>query len=256
MINSTQLIINMNMTLNNTKKSYFYGIYFVPLDFFGVITNLINIIIFSNKKFRDKTFTYLLYHSISEFVYLSLVCVTTIPYCASYCSDLFKSSLLSKLIILYIDSYFTSCLAIFAIFIEITISFQRYLVVSNSTFCGLIKNGSPHKISIFLFIISIVYYLPVLIFFRIKHSTLSSDVYELVQLSSIHSYFSYMAIIIRGPICTLLLTIINFSTLVKFRKQMKKKAVIRSNSNIKSNIFNLYLISICFNFKTTHSILN
>jgi hypothetical protein len=241
MINSTQLI-NMNMTMNDTKEGYFYGIYSTPLHFSGVFTNLINAIIFSNKKFKDKTFTYLLYHSISEFFYLLLVGLSEIPYCGHYCSYLFKVSLLSQLVSLYIDTYFTSCLAIFALFIELTISFQRYLVVSNSTFCGLIKNGSAHKISIVLFIISIFYYLPDLICYSVKRSTMSPDVYELVRINyKIQSYFSYLAVIIRGPICTLLLTIINFLTLVKFRKQMKKKAVIRfGNTNLKSNTFLIF----------------
>jgi hypothetical protein len=224
--NSSQLN-NFNFTMTNQKEHYFVVFYFLPVIIFGVLTNLINIIIFSNKKFKDKTFTYLLYHSISEFLHLSLNCVSVIPYCGNYCSDSLTKSLLSKLILLCIDSYFTSCLAIFAIFIETTISFQRYLVVSNSTFCGVIKNGSPHKISIILFIISIFYYLPELIFHRINHSTLSSDVYDLVLTNNIYSYFSYLAIIIRGPICTLLLTIISFLTLFKFRKQMEKKKIIK-----------------------------
>jgi hypothetical protein len=235
-MNSTELI-NLNLTLNSTKNDFFNGIYYVPVELFGVLTNLINIIIFSNKTFKDKTFTYLLYHSISECTYLLLAYVTLISHCGNYCTYLFTKSLFIQLVKVYIDYYFTSCLAIFAIMLEITISLQRYLIVSNSTFCGLIKNGCPHKICLVLFIVSLFYYLPVLIFYRVVLLTTSPDVYKPVLINDIYSYFSYTAIIVRGPICTLILTIINFSTLIKFRNQMKRKAVIKcdASNNIKSN---------------------
>jgi hypothetical protein len=218
---------NLSNNLTQTKEIEidYTWFYFLSIKTLGLLTNSINIIIFFNKKFKDKAFTYLLYHSISEFFYLLFVSLSVIPICDSFCED----SFLSKFILVYTDSYFTSCLAIFAISIEITISLQRYLIVSNKRFCGIIKNGPPHKISCFLFILSLLYYSPVLIFCRIKHSTISPGKYQVVEISNVNSYFSFFALIFRGLICTLLLTFINFKTLIRFRKRMKIKAIINNS---------------------------
>jgi hypothetical protein len=224
-------ILNSTIVKNNQTNDKGFdanmSIYSIPLRTFGLLTHLINIIIFSDKKFKDSTFKYLLYHSICEFTYLTLASLTAISYCGSFCDDSFKESLLSKIIELYIDDYLTSSLAIFAVMIEIMISFHRYLIVSNSSFCGVIKNGSPLKITLLLFSLSLFFYLPVLIFFRIKQSATSAHIYQLVKISEIYSYFSYIVLAIRGPIFTLILTIINYFTLIKFKKQMVKKKTIK-----------------------------
>jgi hypothetical protein len=242
--NSLELSFNAsNHSELNKVKHVFVGIHALPIRLFGVITNLINIIIFSDKKFKNKTFVYLFYHSISEFVYLSLACLTSIPYCGTYCADSFKYSIISELIVLYIDYYFTSSLAIFALLVEITLSFERYLVVSNSPYCGIIKNGSPHLISSVLFLISLFYYSPVVIFYRVEQSIVLANIYKLVKISEIYSYFSYLALFIRGPVFTIILTVINYKTLVKFKEQMSRKKMIKlEKSNKNESKFSIHFI--------------
>jgi hypothetical protein len=233
--NST--IAFMNQTIPVVGPVSNEDVYFVPIRIFGVLTNFINIIILRDKKFKDKTFKYLFYYSISEFVYLFFLCILTIPYCGNYCYDSLKYSLISQLLRLYIDQYFTSCLAVFSITIEITISLQRYLIVSNKNFCKMIKDGSPLKISCFLLLLSLLFYLPIAIIEKVKRKYPNKNLYELDMGGEVDQYYTYVTVIIRGPIFTLVLTFINLLTLIKFKEQMYKKTAIKSNT---SNILNLY----------------
>jgi hypothetical protein len=210
----------------------------IPITILGSITNLINIIIFNNKTFKDKIFTYLLYHSIAEFIYLFLCTLLSIPYCGIYCDFKIRNSYISMFIELAIDDYFTSCLAIFNTFLEIFISLQRYSLLSSINL-----NWSSYRISITLLIISLLYYSPVLFIFKIEqindnlipyHLRINGEKYYdkvLTNFSLNHQnfqeYFEFIVNFIRGPVCMALLTIINIITLFKFRKQIKKKLQIK-----------------------------
>jgi hypothetical protein len=206
---------------------------------FGCLTNLTNVVIFSDKKFKDKIFQYLFYHSLSELFYLLLVPFSLIHACMSTCKESLSKSFIANIILLYNTIYFTSCLAIFAIFLEVTISFQRYLVVSNSRFCGIIKNGSPRVISSFLLVLALIFYLPELINYRIIKYSAIPGLYTLKKAykSKVYDYYVYMVLLTRGPISTLVLTLINSLTLVKFRKQMDKKKMIKNGGK-----FSFYII--------------
>jgi hypothetical protein len=219
---------SMNKSETFMPNSYSLLIFVLPIRIFGTATNLINVIIFSSKKFKDKAFLYLLYHSLAEFVYLLLESILSVPYCGHYCKDSIKYSLFAKILQIYVDEYLTSCLAILAILIEITVSFQRYLVVSNIDFCKIIKNGSPHLITIVLFFVSLLHYLPTIINFRVEKNPNKSNIYQVKTTidGQIYKYFILVIIIIRGPIFTFIFTIISLFTLVKFKKQMKRKILI------------------------------
>jgi hypothetical protein len=224
-------ILKNNQTVLEVLLNSDVTVFTTLITIFGVLTNFINIIIFSDKKFKDKTFTYLLYFSISEFLYQFLLILSTITFCGNYCSDSFRYSLIPQLIKLYSDEFLTSCLAIFSISIEITIVFLRYLVVSNKSFCKIIKE--PFKFSIILFFISFLFYSPIIIAERIIKKYADQNIYHVVNTmdGKLYRYYSYITVIIRGPICTMLLTVINLITLINFRKQMDKKKAIRSKSS-------------------------
>jgi hypothetical protein len=214
----------------------------IPIILFGTIASLINVIIFSDKNFKDKIFTFLLVHSIVEFLYLFLLNFIPVPYCGVYCSFGLSHSYLACLIALAIDYYFTSCLAIFNIMVEITISLQRFLLLSNLNYCLFLKNGSPFKILLVLFIISLLFYLPELFISKIdvlpidqipnEYKMNSNETIDYYYITSTHfadenpnivGYFELLTNILRGPGAMVILTIINFLTVLKFKKHINKK---------------------------------
>lgn len=247
----------MNSTFSSNKTQYNqmnFSIYnlslllMVPIRIFGSITNLINAIIFRNKEFKDNVFKYLLINSISEFIYLFILNLTVFSYCGSFCGPNIRESFYAKFILLYIDIYITSCLAMFSIFIELTVSLQRLLVVSNLNICKIIKQGSPYLVMSILLIISLITYLPFIITQKISRISFSNETtentnyYEIKKIikSNFNSYYGVFITVFRGPVCTFFLTIINLRTLIKFKKQMQRKQLIKSTKGIKKFFFNFF----------------
>jgi hypothetical protein len=236
----------------------------IPVTIFGTFTNLVNIIIFSHKTFKDKIFTYLLFHSTAEFLYLFMMNFIPFPYCGVYCDFTVRNSRISILIELVIDDYLTSCLAIFNILLEVFISLQRYSLLSSIScfrFNFLNMNSSPYYVLIIIGIISLLYYLPIFLIFEIsqiddtmipnrlkmngeKYFVKTSTQFS-IEHESVQEYFEFIVNFFRGPVCMAMLTLINLLTLLKFRKQIKKKIKIKSNYTL------IFSISIKFvNFYT------
>jgi hypothetical protein len=193
---------------------------------FGCITNAINISVFMNSKFKDKIFDYLLLMSMSEFIYLLLIIFMAIPFAIYGSIDSGKFTMYYKF---YVDDYFTSCLAIFNLFIEISISFHRYLIVSNKKFCSLLRNRSPYLVSFILFTISIIFYSPEVILREINFNY-TTNIHKIKERSTYHRYFNSILQFFRGPICFVGLFTINLMTLSKFQAQMKSKNRMRRNA--------------------------
>ena len=81
---------------------------------FGVIANGINILVLSNSKMKDQSFTYMLVISISDFFFVGLLAYVSF----NACDDCpFNYSFYSQLYSIYIDDYFdfgrTMCLVCF-----------------------------------------------------------------------------------------------------------------------------------------------
>jgi hypothetical protein len=208
--------------------------------FFGLITNLINMIIFSNKCFREKIFRYLIVHSISETLYFFFTILLFFPYCVWICPKEISSSYFSNMIILYIDKYLTSVLALFSLMIEMKITIQRYLVVKNEKIVSSINYLKQVGI---IFTISSIVYMPELFFNKIiklqVNQTESKHFYRVTKTDHGIKYngtYSMVVNLIRGPIFVSVLTIFNLLTIIKFRKQMETKKLIKRISFKKSNL--------------------
>jgi hypothetical protein len=217
--------ISNNLSLNEAEYvssiEHLTSKILVPLRVVGLLTNFINIIIFINKKFEDRIFKYLLFHSITDFVYLATVSISVN---FNYGYDSFKATVLGKILNVIIFKYFTFCLALFAIIIEINISFQRYLTVANKSYCKIIKEGTPYIITLILLFICLAAYSP----FILREFNIISD-------SSIYKYYILIIAMIRGPISTLILTVICILTLINFKKKMNKKTLL-TKINCQSSI--------------------
>jgi hypothetical protein len=155
----------MNQTDNvHRLKEAGWTFFMPPLCFIGLLTNIINIIVFSNKRLRnDKLNQYLLVHSITYFFYLLFCFFSFMIRC---------QTLWAKMYELYIFNYFTSSLAIFCVLIELFISIERYLIVSNRK---PIRDRFIRTRTLLtsLFVFSILFYLPNLFMDDIKHKKIA-----------------------------------------------------------------------------------
>jgi hypothetical protein len=236
--NSTETSNNNGDLINEIQFiTTFIGL---PIKIFGIITNIINTYIFSRNDFKDGIFVYFYIHSLSEVIYIAADCINIFANCGRSCSPNIRESYFAKWLSLYNDDYFTACLAIYAIFLEITICLHRYLTIINSSFCSVIKKKSPFLVSAVLFVMSLIYYLPVVIFNKIVniegtpyYDVVDSQIAENNQ--TLTFYYGVIINLFRGPIFMTVLAIINLLTLKKFRKQMKKKKSMLTQTNTMIN---------------------
>lgn len=139
--------------------------------------------------------------------------------------------------IILIDDYFTSCLAIFSILIEIVLSLQRYLILINK---ATFQKISHKWIICILFLISLLYYLPMLfrknilstkinyltngtVFVRTSYSIINTD----FGSSPAGKTVPIVLTIIRIFLGTFLLTFVNIINTFKFRKRFNKRMQIK-----------------------------
>ena len=213
---------------------------------FGFLTNLTNIAVLLNPKMKDISFKYILATCLSDLLYLTLEGYSFIELC-SECP--LYNSYFTQVYIIFIDNYFTSCLAIFNIFTDITLSLICYSVLKNKTY---LQSLNYYLVIGCLFLLSLVYYSPVLFFFKIQqiivqqNDTLSSpDGYRVINNSFGSSIYGKIIPTILSSIRIILamfvLTSINIMNIIEFRKRYSnrfKKAIYDiSESN---NFFFIY----------------
>lgn len=213
--------MNVTEKINTTLLNEFYinwdEIGLCMLNFFGSVTNIINMSVFLNKNLKDSVYKYMLGISFIDFVYITLVGFEIAYRCGSSCDYRFYdySTQLYELIII---DYFTSCLALTNILIELYLSVDRLFLLSNSKFL----HKKPTKLIILMFlIISLFFYMPTLFLKKIikitgKHHTVlsnfgKSNMGKLVPgiLSGIRLFFAIF-----------FLSVVNTITFIKFRKRL------------------------------------
>lgn len=219
-----------------SKSSLLINLYILPnICLFGIIANILNIICFANRKMKDSSFKYMLAISISDLFYLSLCLYGYIVLCPDCpLNELY----FNKLYEICIDDYFTSCLAIFSISTDIVLSFQRTFLLLNKPFCVKVS----HKIILGLvLLIALIYYTPVLFFKKIvasdnltnvslnqiKYKTSPSD----IGSSLYAKYISISLAVIRMFLGVFVLSSINLTNLIIFKKRVNKTLIKKSNSN-------------------------
>jgi hypothetical protein len=208
---------------------------------FGVFTNTINIAVFLNRQLKDSTYKYMMCHSLSNLFYLTIITFNIMSDCAEFCST---SGAYSMRIyeLLFID-YLTSSLALFSILIDINLSLQRYLIVSNSR---LSKFFTFKFVVPATFIFALIYYAPVLFLkdivsnsFEQTNATVSS--YKLVQNDFGKSPLGHLISIVltsfRIFLATIVLGFMNILSAYKFYMHLKSKKKKRNHSTLSGNCF-------------------
>jgi hypothetical protein len=221
---------------------------FTVIKIYGIISNIINLYIFADPSFDDPIYIYLRAHSIADILYMIGVLICDISFLIHYVSNRIIKAFIIKLAGLYICLYFTSCLAIFNILIELIVSFQRFLILKNAKYCKCIRTTTPYIVLPIIALFSLVVYLHEIIFFQVypevcdnngtngTNSTSITDeqcFYEIRanELGLIYGHMYDKLVIVvqmfRGPFCLVLMIIVNSMTWHHFKKYMAKKAKIK-----------------------------
>jgi hypothetical protein len=204
---------------------------------FGLISNTINSIIFYfSPKLKHSTYRLMLIISIVDFFYLTILLTSSfISDCRDFCLNM-RYRYEVRQFELFAEDYFSSCLALFVIFIEIILSVKRYLIMSNSH-----KYRSEFQNNITLaivFLVSIVYYMPVIF---VKEIVISPEnfiknnnktAYVLVKSGFGKTKFGKALPVvlasIRLVLASLILGAINILTTIRFKYRIKYKGKVKN----------------------------
>jgi hypothetical protein len=228
--------------LVTSEKFYaLYAIGFVQIvKIFGVLSNIVNLIVFSDPRFKDQIYIYLRAHSIADIFYLACNFVGEYAFVKYYLPNTFTRSYLMQLAGLYLTNYFTSCLALFNILIELIVSFQRLLILKNVESCKCMRSTTPYLILTLFFIFSLIVYSQEVIFWLVlpietismnsKNETIVGTLYDIgvnsfgINYIDIYDNLALSVQIFRGPVCLVLMIVLNSITWYQFKQYIAKKA--------------------------------
>ena len=132
---------------------------------YGIIANILNIIVFSHSEFKDLAYRYLYVNAYLNIIYLAHCFFLFVGRCGIYCT--FSSTLAANIYINYFYNYLKGIPVMSTVFLQILVALYRYLVITNR-----ISNQLKYfKRTIFIIIIfSTVFYLPILLTKQIKET--------------------------------------------------------------------------------------
>ena len=201
---------------------------------FGVIANLINIAVFLNPKLKDQTYRYMMMNSISELLYLFFNGLSIVFLCGPSC-DANYNSLLGQIFSIYLFGFLPGALVIFNILIEIYLSFQRLMILSNRSF---LKKVPVLLVLFVLFTISFIYNIPNLISQRIAAvPTSAPGVYTYMAMTTDFGYSNLASVLkqimkyLRIFLTLGVLLVLNILTAYKSRQHFMKKSQMKNAFN-------------------------
>lgn len=220
------------------------------LCFFGVVTNTMNVIVFSHRdKLKNNIYRYFLWHSLVDLVYLTICFIRfviksetlhSIHY--NYWTQIFDA---------YAYKYLASSLAILMIFIELIIAIKRLLIITNTNITFKLRLRTVVMIAT---LAAIGTFLPLGLFIKVvdekyvswelKNSVGQTKIisYYVViyeQNSSIHKTLISWGAIFRAIVAPLMLIIANITIMIKFRQVFNRKKWLMSKASRsrKRNLF-------------------
>ena len=216
------------------------------IAFFGILLNILCVIIFSNSKLCKKSkenaiFKFLLVKSICDILVL-LECLTKLFVQCKACS--FAKTYFICLLSLLTEDYFKQVFRMLSILCQ-TFSALLVLFRLKSISFGLMQSHTIQLLMI-LFLVFIVMFFYIYEFFEeeITEISVNSGIYELVKTdfrySRLNFYITLTQGIFRDLICVFIIFVINVFVLIEFNRIIKRKRILVSlNSNNSSRHFTL-----------------
>ena len=235
LLKEKETLINQTMIIddyNDLFETEIFSKNYIPISLipivciFSVTTNLLSIFVFLHSKMKDPTFKYMLLISISNCLYAGLLSYSYVVYC-NECS--LNKSYVTLVFKIFIEYFFTSCLAMFSIFVEIVISIHRYFVLKNNN--RFASHAPLRWIVPIFFLISVALYFPVIFTYEIKLNEIKnhsgSTTYMKVKTdfgqTALGKWMPIMQSLLRIFLSTIVLSLVNIVNIIEFRKRFKKK---------------------------------
>lgn len=205
----------------------FCNTFIVPIiSAFGILTNLINVVVFSQKELKDVTFKYFKLQSLSNSIYLMIAFFLFVPRCGIYCQ--ISHTFTAQLYLYVFHTYIKGIFAILSICIQITVGFYRFLIVINHHNTSKFQNYK--LITSFLLVFSIIFYLPNLITKKIQLNneinnssmTYTTNFTEFGQTNWGKWLVILVVTIFRGFIASAIIIIVGIITLIKLNKHINQ----------------------------------
>ena len=219
--------------------SFMYTFIIPVICAFGISTNIVNIIVFSNKELSDITYKYLRANAFSNAFYLTNCFFIFMARCGIYCQ--FDKTFYTALYKYLFYDYLKGIAALFSITIQVIVSILRLMTVTNKKFCTL----PPLKVTIVLLIVfSAIFYSPNLITQQIVETKVLMSSSNVTNRTSLYSssystsnnslgnsllgkWLIIVATIIRGFISLATILTIDIITSLKLKKHLNKKQAIK-----------------------------
>lgn len=121
---------------------------------FGILTNTINIFVFANPKLSSASYRCMLINSITNLSYLTINLMAVFFYLCNTCQS--STTYFAALFSILVFFYFSSCLAVFRIMIEIVLSLYTYCILTNRA--AWIERVALKRLVYVLFVASLIIY--------------------------------------------------------------------------------------------------
>nr|QVK45849.1 G protein-coupled receptor [Proales similis] len=206
--------------------SYLFWTFINPtVSAFGVATNILSVIAFLRMDLANiQIYQFMFLMSAVDVVYMTVNFFNFIHQCTPICS--LSQQAFSNWYRIIAFHYFSSSLAVFNIYLDICISIQRLMLVTNQTFLRTFKMLPTILVGV---LIASVYYIPEILSsdVRLVNTTSNQTVWRMAQTefgqSMAYPIWSLVLGIIRGPVVLVILSSVNLITLISFKRVMARK---------------------------------
>lgn len=215
--------MNINSSNNNTDSENFIGLkwssyMWIIISLLGIITNFINICVFLNPKLKDISYNYMLSNSITTFFYLIFLFMDSFFVVCINCQS--SQTYFASIYNILINGYFTSCLAIFRILTDVTLSVRTLQILKNKKW---LEKVSYKWILTIWFVFSLIFYAPQVFAYDICAKQSSIQSYYMV-LNNFGRTIYYVIITnietsIRLFLAVIVLGAVNVLNVVEFKKR-------------------------------------
>ncbi|CAF0944230.1 unnamed protein product [Brachionus calyciflorus] len=211
---------------------FIYTFVIPSICFYGLVTNLINLFIFSNRQLSNIIYKYLIIYTVSNLYYFIISFLIFLPRCGVYCT--FSQTYLPQYYLYLFYNYLKNISSYFNIFIQILVSFQRLAFVLNLKWYNL---NHVIIITISLIILSTLLNLPLLLTKEIKIGLVYSVVLNDFGKSLIGKWLVIIVSILKGFVLITIILVINLITMYKLKHRMNIKKAIKymRNNELNSN---------------------
>jgi hypothetical protein len=242
--NITSIVSNtadLNLFLRNSVTEKHKQI-LMALRAFGILASLLNVSVLVNPKLKDTIFKYLLVIAIVDTTYSLMIYLLgflnslCFPLRHEICGPTFLFTF--RVLFIFMSDFLTSSLAFVNILLEIFLTLQRVLMITNTR--SALRDAGVARVCWTLFFVSLLFYFPFLFMNKVERVAPTSSLSPMMSGSSSSGYeyqrvksefgnstpafwFQTTVNVIRICLVLVVLPILNCVAIIKFRAYFQRK---------------------------------